>query len=157
MRLAGNESVYQVASGSQSQTHTHTHTSTSAEKELGSDSIYSFVGWISTIFMYLVFLIWALTPKKALNYIGVTYYPSRYYAVALPALLVVLYLLSGVSYIAYNLLITLDPEDRRTFKDSITTVQLRAPVAYLKVGVGSKDGIPEVGNLDIVQLTSMLT
>ncbi|KAJ1404617.1 PIG-P [Ochromonadaceae sp. CCMP2298] len=128
-------------------------------KEIGSDSIYSFVGWISTIFMYLVFLVWALVPKKMLYYIGVTYYPSRYYAVALPAFVIVTCILSGVSYIAYNLLGTLDPEDRRTFKDSPTTAtasaQLRAPMAFIKVG--SKDGIPDVGNLDMVQLTSMLT
>ena len=76
-----------------------------------SSSVYSFVAWTATILMYVCFLLWALLPKWMLHSVGVTYYPSRYYALALPSYALVLYILLGAGYVGLNLLNTLDPED----------------------------------------------
>lgn len=82
-----------------------------------SKSILSFVSWTASIFVYLCFVAWAVLPAKTLHYFGVTYYPSRYYAVALPAYVLVVYMLSGMAYIGLNMLNTLDPEDQATMID----------------------------------------
>lgn len=132
------------------------------EVDGSSKSILSFVTWTASIFVYLCFVAWALLPGKTLHYFGVTYYPSRYYAVALPAYVLVVYLLSGVAYIGLNLFYTLDPEDKATIRDigptALTGGQMVAPLSFIKTSnVGTKDnGIPDIGDLDPIQLSSLL-
>ena len=125
-----------------------------------SKSILSFVAWTASIFVYLCFTAWALLPSKTLHAIGVTYYPSRYYAVALPAYVLVAYLFSGVVYVGINLLNTLDPEDLGALRDrGATASSLVAPLAFIKTLPGSgKDtgGIPEIGDIDPVLVSTVL-
>jgi hypothetical protein len=89
-----------------------------------SKSTFSIVAWISSICAYVCFIAWAVLPSKTLRYIGVTYYPSRYYAVALPAYVLVMFALCGIAYIGLNLLKTLDPEDKRSAWDKAGGRQL---------------------------------
>eukprot|EP01038_Epipyxis_sp_PR26KG_P010498 gene10498-14109_t len=88
-----------------------------------SKSIYSFVAWIATIFVYICFIAWAFLPRKVLYSLGVTYYPSRYYAIALPAYIIVSYVLFNIAYIGLNMMNTLNPNDIGTIRDKkiITT------------------------------------
>ena len=51
--------------------------------------IYGFVAWIGTHLCYAVFLLWAYLPEHVLHGLGVTYYPSKYWAVAVPCHLLV--------------------------------------------------------------------
>lgn len=83
-------------------------------------SIYAFVGWISTVFAYVAFLMWAFIPESYLNGLGITYYPSKYYAIALPAYTLVSYMFIQVVYIGINMINTYDPSDVRTVRDSHT-------------------------------------
>jgi hypothetical protein len=113
-----------------------------------SKSILSFVAWTASIFVYLCFVAWALLPAKTLHAIGVTYYPSRYYAIALPA-----YVL--------NLLSTNDPEELATIRDvgPAAGVALKAPLSFIRCGAaGVKDGsgIPEIGDIDPVLVSTAL-
>lgn len=119
-----------------------------------SKSIFSFVAWISSIFVYLCFIGWAFLPEETLHYIGITYYPSRYYAVALPSYLILLFILSGIGYIGYNLTITLEPENRETIRDKSSNV-LQAPLIFIKCS--AREGIPDIGDIDAVQISSVLT
>jgi len=34
-------------------------------------SVYSFVGWLSSIFVYICFLMWAYLPEELLHLIGI--------------------------------------------------------------------------------------
>jgi len=52
--------------------------------------VYGFAGWIATIGAYICYLLWAYLPERVLHSIGVTYYPDRYWAVAAPAMLVMI-------------------------------------------------------------------
>lgn len=132
------------------------------DNEKPSKSILSFVAWTASIFVYLCFLAWALLPSKTLHYIGVTYYPSRYYAVALPAYVLVVYVLSGVAYVGINLWNTYDPEDMATMKDIVPSPsaggKMSAPLSFVKMTViGTKDiGIPEIGDIDPILISTVL-
>ena len=134
-----------------------------SETEKHSKSILSFVAWAASIFVYLCFVAWALLPAKTLHYIGVTYYPSRYYAIALPAYVLVVYLLLGVAYIGFNMVNTLDPEDMATIKDLSPSPSangnMAAPLTFIKITmIGSKDsGIPEIGDIDPILASTVLT
>lgn len=127
-----------------------------------SKSILSFVAWTASIFVYLCFVAWAVLPGKTLHYFGITYYPSRYYAVALPAYVLVVYSLSGLAYMGLNMFNTLDPEDKATMTDVRSSASadshMSAPLTFIKTSnVGTKDnGIPDIGDLDPIQLSSLL-
>ena len=121
-------------------------------------AVYSFVAWLATIFAYACFLAWAFLPQHVLHSIGITYYPSRYYAIALPAYFIVVYLLLGVAYIGYNMTNTLEPDDLGTIRDksgsgNSNTVR-SASQYYTKCGV--KEGIPDFGDIDAVLISSIV-
>jgi phosphatidylinositol glycan class P protein len=116
-----------------------------------STGVYAFVAWISSILVFIIFILWAFSPSELLRKVGITYYPSRYYAVALPSYLIVLYALVGMFYIGINLLSTLDPEHINTLRDE----QARpAPSGFLKLG--ARNGIPEIGDLDPSDVCKLL-
>lgn len=104
--------------------------------------------------MYVCFLVWAFLPANVLRWLGVTYYPSRYYAVALPAYIIVLYTLSGVMYMGYNLTNTLAPDDRETIRDRVANRTRQAPLSVVKCGL--KEGIPDFGDIDVLELSTVL-
>ncbi|PSC68340.1 phosphatidylinositol N-acetylglucosaminyltransferase subunit P isoform X1 [Micractinium conductrix] len=52
---------------------------------VSSVEVYGFVGWITSAVAYVLFLLWAYTPDYVLSAHGITYYPSKHWALALPA------------------------------------------------------------------------
>jgi phosphatidylinositol glycan class P protein len=120
-------------------------------------SEYAFVSWIGTIIVYIVFVAWAVLPSDVLHMIGVTYYPSKYYAVALPSLLISAGILLGVAYVGLNMWNTFDPEDIRTIEDSITRYTAHSFHASSKnVNANDHMGTPDITDVDISQVSLLL-
>jgi len=61
---------------------------------------YGFVAWTSTYLLFCFFLLWALLPDDCISWLGVTWYPSREWALLLPAYSIVLVLLTYFTYFA---------------------------------------------------------
>lgn len=76
--------------------------------------VYGFVGSISTVVATLIFLIWAYVPDKLLESIGIHYYPSRYWVLAMPTYLMVTLLLGLAFYIGLNFIATPHPTSLNT-------------------------------------------
>eukprot|EP01036_Dinobryon_divergens_P022138 gene22138-30374_t len=95
-----------------------------------------------------------------LQYLGITYYPSRYYAVALPAYFIVVYVLAAVCYIGWNMMNTLDPEDLGTVYDydhrrgSALSIG-KAPSLFIKCG--TQEGIPDIADMDPIEINFLLS
>eukprot|EP01039_Chlorochromonas_danica_P015642 gene15642-18412_t len=87
-------------------------------------SIYAFVGLIASYVFLFAYLGWAFLPSSVLHKLGITYYPSRYYAIAIPAYGFVTFLLIVVAYIGVNMINTPDPEDLITVRDKNPIVPL---------------------------------
>ncbi|KAG7392802.1 hypothetical protein PHYPSEUDO_014289 [Phytophthora pseudosyringae] len=68
--------------------------------------LFGFAGWLASALFYVLFLVWAYVPQTTLEAYGFTYFPSKHWAVAVPAMIVVTYLFSLVLYKAVNLLST---------------------------------------------------
>lgn len=115
---------------------------------------YAFISWIASISVYIVFVVWAFAPSKALHSIGVTYYPNRYWAVALPSYVIVASILVGVAYIGVNMMNTFDPEDLRTVTDDHS--RHSAETNGFADFDSSKDGIPDLCDMDPVAVTNLL-
>lgn len=68
--------------------------------------VYGFVGSIWIVVATGIFLIWAYVPDKFLESLGIYYYPSKYWAMAMPLYLMVTLLLALVFYIGLNFMST---------------------------------------------------
>ncbi|KAJ1480447.1 PIG-P-domain-containing protein [Baffinella frigidus] len=57
--------------------------------------VYGIVGYLLSSVAFILWLLWAYTPDWVLQALSITYYPERYWAVALPGyfFLLVLYLI----------------------------------------------------------------
>ncbi|XP_065039234.1 phosphatidylinositol N-acetylglucosaminyltransferase subunit P-like isoform X1 [Musa acuminata AAA Group] len=71
--------------------------------------VYGFVGCITTVIAAVIFIVWAYTPEPWLHYLGITYYPSKYWAIAIPSFLIVTVVLAMVSYLGLNFMVTPPP------------------------------------------------
>ncbi|KAJ4463119.1 putative phosphatidylinositol N-acetylglucosaminyltransferase subunit P [Paratrimastix pyriformis] len=75
-------------------------------QEPSETAVYGFVCWITGYIIYSVFLVWAFLPDSVLRYIGWTYYPQKYWALAIPAYVIVLVVFIELIYLAYNMMKT---------------------------------------------------
>ncbi|KDO30751.1 hypothetical protein SPRG_04652 [Saprolegnia parasitica CBS 223.65] len=78
--------------------------------------IYGFAGWIASIVVFACYLLWAYLPDSVLNQYGISYYPSRYWAVALPAMLCMSIFMVLIIYVAINLLSTAPLDSYNTIR-----------------------------------------
>ncbi|KAF8068928.1 PIG-P-domain-containing protein [Lyophyllum atratum] len=60
---------------------------------------YGFVAWTSTSLAFCLYVLWALVPDEYIEWVGIDWYPSREWAVLLPAWSIVLVI---TTYIVYS-------------------------------------------------------
>ncbi|XP_042044870.1 phosphatidylinositol N-acetylglucosaminyltransferase subunit P-like isoform X2 [Salvia splendens] len=71
--------------------------------------VYGFVGSITTVVFTVIFIVWAYVPDHWLHSIGIYYYPSRYWALAVPTYVMVTIVLAITFYIGMNFMATPPP------------------------------------------------
>lgn len=65
--------------------------------------IYGFALYLSAVFGLAVYFIWAFVPDSLLNAIGLTYWPQKYWTIALPSFFCVSLVLFEIFICGYNL------------------------------------------------------
>lgn len=65
--------------------------------------VYGFVAWITTIMALVGFFLWAFLPEHMLHYFGVTYYPNRYWSLAVSAVIIMIVATYGTLYAAVGM------------------------------------------------------
>eukprot|EP01116_Phalansterium_solitarium_P001621 TRINITY_DN1142_c0_g3_i1.p1 TRINITY_DN1142_c0_g3~~TRINITY_DN1142_c0_g3_i1.p1 ORF type:complete len:149 (-),score=37.40 TRINITY_DN1142_c0_g3_i1:60-506(-) len=73
---------------------------------MAKTEVYGFVAWMLTFVGYGAYLLWAYLPTGLLHMMGVTYYPSKYWALAIPTYICVAYVMASVVNFAVNLINT---------------------------------------------------
>ncbi|XVE78576.1 hypothetical protein DITRI_Ditri13aG0156900 [Diplodiscus trichospermus] len=86
--------------------------------------VYGFVGSITTVVATAIFLVWAYIPEPWLHSVGIFYYPSRYWALAVPTYAMVIIVLAIGFYIGLNFISTPPPT-------SLTTIFGKFQIAFL--------------------------
>ncbi|XP_043461136.1 phosphatidylinositol N-acetylglucosaminyltransferase subunit P [Leptopilina heterotoma] len=111
-------------------------------------SVYGYALYISSNLLILLYLIWAFVPEEFLNdYLGLTYWPSKYWAVAIPVWAIFAILLFGfVIYPAINMLLTPDIDDIRTITDKYSVLECKTTTG----------GIPPISDIPITQVCRTL-
>ncbi|KAL2622426.1 hypothetical protein R1flu_002631 [Riccia fluitans] len=79
--------------------------------------VYGFAGSIGSIVAYVVYIIWAYTPESWLHAVGITYYPSRYWAVAIPTYVIISVALMCILYLGLYFRATHPPQSPYTLYD----------------------------------------
>lgn len=96
---------------------------------LPSRAIY---GYVLYVFCYLglaLYLIWAYVPSRWLRALGITYFPDKLWALALPATLVVVVVLTATCiYPAINLLATPSLNSAAIITDDYAVYEYRKTV-----------------------------
>ncbi|KAG8100803.1 hypothetical protein GUJ93_ZPchr0013g35330 [Zizania palustris] len=128
---------------------TSASTSTSAGGPKPSE-VYGFVGSITTVIATAVYLIWAYTPERCLHSVGITYHPSRYWALAAPSFVIVAVALSVVIYMSFNLLATPPP----TSFDTIFDEQSRERAIHY--AAGAEKPIEPISDIGVDKINSLM-
>ncbi|KAF0496463.1 PIG-P-domain-containing protein [Gigaspora margarita] len=83
---------------------------------------YGFVLYLLSFIAFAIYLLWAYLPKEVLESLGITYYPDRYWALALPVWSFVLVLFIFVAFISINFLNTAPLDSFNTITDDNANV-----------------------------------
>ncbi|OJA20221.1 hypothetical protein AZE42_02132 [Rhizopogon vesiculosus] len=108
---------------------------------------YGFVAWTSTTIVFVLHLLWALLPDQYIIWLGVKWYPSREWALLLPAYSIVLVLLTYFVY--FSIAIARTP----AFSELRTLIDTKAHLPDLNANPYFKhadpDAIPELYDVPI--------
>lgn len=64
---------------------------------------YGFVAWTSTSLLFIVYVLWAVTPDEYIRCLGIIWYPNREWAILLPAYSMMIVLLTYFTYFSLAL------------------------------------------------------
>eukprot|EP00878_Enallax_costatus_P041588 GHUV01048405.1.p1 GENE.GHUV01048405.1~~GHUV01048405.1.p1 ORF type:complete len:115 (+),score=35.64 GHUV01048405.1:159-503(+) len=59
-----------------------------AKKGASSVEVYGFAGWILSAVAFALYCLWAFVPEPVLHSIGITYYPTKEWALIIPTLII---------------------------------------------------------------------
>lgn len=114
-------------------------------ESLNATETYGFIGWVASFLFLGVYLLWSLVPDSLLHELGITYCPSKYWAVALPVYFWVFVLMVQVCYQGLNLLLTKPFSSLYTLEDE-----------YTRRGLAEGVGIPEITDIPIGVVNAVL-
>ncbi|KAL4177951.1 hypothetical protein KRP22_002877 [Phytophthora ramorum] len=114
--------------------------------------LFGFGGWLASALLYVLFLVWAYVPEVTLEAYGFTYFPSKHWAVAVPAMIVVTYLFSLVLYKAVNLLSTPEIASYATILDTHTVPLPEGATCFQD----DTEATPGIGDISIFEVNRHL-
>ncbi|KAI1761777.1 PIG-P-domain-containing protein [Hypoxylon sp. FL1150] len=96
---------------------------------------YGFVLYLFSTLTFLIYLLWAYLPSPFLHALGIYYYPNRWWALAVPAWLVMLIVFIYVALAAYNTeYLTLPLDSIETLVDEAAKVATVDASGHIRLG-----------------------
>ncbi|BFY98480.1 hypothetical protein BsWGS_01520 [Bradybaena similaris] len=111
-------------------------------------AVYGFVLYLASFVGFGLYIVWAYVPDSWLHSIGLTYWPQKYWAVALPVYFCVVIVLGCVVYTGIVLLNTPSLSDVRTITDHYAV--------YEPPATTNPNAIPALRDLHISSINRML-
>eukprot|EP00903_Cladosiphon_okamuranus_P008125 g7826.t1 len=128
-------------------------------KEGGGEivEVYGFAGWIASLVAYALYLVWAYVPESTLQALGITYYPSKYWAIAIPSAIFVTWSVAVLVYIAVNFMSTAPLDSFDTITDMHAKPVVDRSTIWEEDGSpDSASRVPNIGDIDMSTVNRVL-
>jgi len=90
----------------------------SEERRSRAPEFYGFVAWTTTYLLFVLYILWALLPDQYIEWIGITWYPNREWAILIPSWTIVVVLLTYIVYFAIAIRATPSFDEMSAISDS---------------------------------------
>ncbi|KAI1621851.1 PIG-P-domain-containing protein [Exophiala viscosa] len=105
---------------------------------------YGFVLYLASTIAFLIYILWSYLPSPFLHALGITYYPNRWWSLAIPAWIVMLLVFIYVALLSYNVeYLTLPMTSLECMVDEAGNVAILDESGRLRKG-GSKRFVREM-------------
>ncbi|EXJ60672.1 hypothetical protein A1O7_04825 [Cladophialophora yegresii CBS 114405] len=105
---------------------------------------YGFVLYLASTLAFLIYILWSYLPSPFLHALGITYYPNRWWSLAIPAWIVMLLIFIYVALLSYNVeYLTLPLGSLECMVDEAANVAILDHSGRLRKG-GSKRFVKEL-------------
>eukprot|EP01025_Chloroclados_australasicus_P069083 TRINITY_DN9685_c0_g1_i3.p1 TRINITY_DN9685_c0_g1~~TRINITY_DN9685_c0_g1_i3.p1 ORF type:complete len:160 (+),score=19.38 TRINITY_DN9685_c0_g1_i3:89-568(+) len=116
--------------------------------------VYGFVGWLGSYIAYAIFLLWAFIPDPMLQAMGITYYPSKDWALIIPCWCCVFVFYGCLMYEAYNMMKVKDADHMENMQDDYSKSARKAGMStYFHA---CEKGIPPLVDMPVQLVSSLL-
>ncbi|KAM4072402.1 hypothetical protein ACB094_11G135900 [Castanea mollissima] len=114
--------------------------------------VYGFVGSITTVITTVMVLVWAYVPEDWLHSIGISYYPSRHWALTVPAYFMVTVVLALGFYIGLNFMSTPSPTSLNIMFDEFSS----EPLSSVPSVDGDEQPIKSISDIGINKINYLM-